>query len=306
MQIERIVCGAWSALTDVSHGATCISLRNKEYDAVLLREPKIWGETDNPFLYGMPVLFPVNRIEGGCFEFENRSYKFPVNEPKTGCHLHGKLYKRKFELIEKSENRISCVYSSELENYLDFPHKFTVTTEHELKDDGFYQTVTVKNLSELNMPVFIGFHTTFNTLFAKGSCLEDIRVSAEISEEYERNADTYLPTGRKMPFDAVSRDLNSGNFKPCALLSRHYRAGGSGKMSITDVKRGIRMVYENSANLGFRLIYSGDCSEYICLEPQSCLAGCQNSPFPRSENGFDFIEANSSKTYNSRIYLEEL
>ena len=79
----------WSAVIDLLHGANCISLRNKKYHAALLREPPENIKLDNPYLYGMPILFPVNRIENGIFEFEGREYVFPINEPSTGCHLHG-------------------------------------------------------------------------------------------------------------------------------------------------------------------------------------------------------------------------
>ena len=83
--------GDWSAVIDLAHGANCIELKNKRYGASLLREPPKNGELDNPYLYGMPLLFPVNRIENGTFEFEGRRYVFPINEPSTGCHLHGEF-----------------------------------------------------------------------------------------------------------------------------------------------------------------------------------------------------------------------
>lgn len=305
MQIEKIECGAWSALTDVSHGATCISLRNEKYNAVILREPKAWNEKDNPYLYGMPILFPVNRIENGRFEFEGREYVFPINEPKTGCHLHGELHNTPFECVEKGDSAIVCRYKADMGEYLGFPHAFEIIQRYELKQNGFYHTVTVKNLSDMNMPVFIGFHTTFNTLFTCESRPEDIYAYANISEEYERNMETnYLPTGVKLKFDDVSASLSVGRYKPFeGKASRHYR--GQGKMSLTDVGRGLRMVYENDEKYGFRLIYNGGDEGYICLEPQTCLAGCQNSPFPREKSGFDFIEAGGQRVYASRIYLEE-
>ena len=178
--------------------------------------------------------------------------------------------------------------------------------EYELKDDGFYHTVTVTNLSEQNMPLFLGFHTTFNTLFAEGSRPENIRVFANISEEYERNMQVnYLPTGEKPSFDAVSMALSEGTYKPFEeKVSRHYR--GQGSMSITDIDKRLRMVYENDEKYGFRLIYNGGSDGYICLEPQTCLAGCQNSPFSREEAGFDFLKIGESKTYRSKIFLEEI
>lgn len=297
--------GEWSAIIDVEHGANCISLRNKKYGAELLREPPKDRALDNPYLYGMPILFPVNRIENGSFEFEGRRYVFPINEPSTGCHLHGELHRARFEPIGIEKSAVKCRYRTERGGYLGFPHAFEILQEYELRDDRFYHTVTVTNRSENDMPLFLGFHTTFNTLFTKDGRKEDIRVFADISEEYERNmAVNYLPTGKKPAFDAVSASLSEGRYKPFdEKASRHYR--GCGAMSITDTGKGLRMVYENDEKYGFRLIYNGAGEGYICLEPQTCLANCQNSPFPREEAGFDFLRAGESKVYRSEIYLEE-
>lgn len=301
-----IFCGEWSAVIDISHGANCIGLKNSRYGANILREPPEVGEPDNPYLYGMPILFPVNRIEGGSFEFEGRRYVFPINEPRTGCHLHGELHRMPFDVTERSDGKIVCRYAAGCGEYLGFPHAFEIIQEYELKQDGFYHRVIIRNLSEENMPVFLGFHTTFNTLFTRDGNPEDIRVLAEISEEYERNMEiNYLPTGIKPDFDSISLSLAEGTYKPFAgKASRHYR--GNGKMMITDAEKRLRTVYENGEEYGFRLIFNGGDEGYICLEPQTCLANCQNSPFPRMESGFDYITPHSFKEYHSKIYLEEL
>lgn len=299
--------GDWSAVIDLTHGANCISLRNKKYDAALLREPPRDGKLDNPYLYGMPILFPINRIENGRFAFEGRQYVFPINEPSTGCHLHGELHRTAFEPIAINKSKIRCRYAATKSRpYLAFPHEFEIVMEYELKDDGFYQTVTVTNLSNDNMPLFLGFHTTFNTLFTGNSHPEDIRVFANISEEYERYMEiNYLPTGVKPAFDATSLSLAEGTYKPFEKkASRHYR--GQGEMSLTDVAIGLRMVYENDTKYAFRLIYNGGRDGYICLEPQTCLANCQNAPFSREESGFDFLKVGESKSYCSKIYLEDI
>ena len=301
---EKITLGNWSGVIDLAHGANCISLRNSRYAANILREPSVSGELDNPYLYGMPILFPVNRIENGTFEFEGREYRFPVNESATGCHLHGELHRMPFERVELTDSRVVCRYRADAGEYLGFPHAFEIVQEYELSERGLCHTVTVSNLSEHNMPVFLGFHTTFNTKFTSYSRAEDIHAFADITEEFERNmAVNYLPTGVKPPFDEVSEALARGDYKPASgKISRHYR--GCGKMSLTDVKKGLRVVYENDEQYGFRLIFNGGDEGYICLEPQTCLANCQNAPFPRSETGFDWIEAGKSKKYRSSIYLE--
>ena len=229
-----IHCGEWSAIIDTKHGANCIGLRNEKYGAKLLRELPNEGEPDNPYLYGMPILFPVNRIDGGSFAFEGRRYVFPINEPSTGCHLHGEMHKMPFAVIKQDKHFVQCRYRAKSGDYLGFPHAFEILQEYELKEDGFYHTVTVTNLSENNMPLFLGFHTTFNTLFTASGRPENIFVFANISEEYERNMEVnYLPTGEKPAFDAVSMALSEGAYKPFEKkTSRHYR--GQGIMSITD------------------------------------------------------------------------
>ena len=302
---KKITLGDWSGVIDREHGANCISLRNQKYGASILREPPEDGVLDNPYLYGMPILFPVNRIENGRFGFEGREYCFPINEPFTGCHLHGALHRMAFEVIEESENYVKCRFRAEKGEYLGFPHAFEVVQEYELTERGLCHTVTISNLLELNMPVFLGFHTTFNTRFLAESRSEDIRAFADVTEEFERNmAVNYLPTGVKPPFDTVSEALSKGVYQPFeGKISRHYR--GCGKMSLTDVRNGLRMVYDSDEKFGFRLIFNGGDEGYICLEPQNCLANCQNAPCPRSETGFDWIEAGKSKKYRSSIYLEE-
>ena len=303
---RTIACENWSARIDPCRGANCISLKQERYGVSLLREPPEDGKLDNPHLYGMPILFPVNRIENGTFEFEGRKYIFPVNEPSTGCHLHGELHNMRFEVLKHERSLIKCIYRAESGEYLGFPHAFEIIQEYELKRNGFYHTLTVTNLSEQNMPLFLGFHTTFNTLFAKNSRPEDICVFADISEEYERNMEVnYLPTGVKPRFDAVSVSLSDGTYKPFdGKISRHYR--GNGLMSISDIGSGLRVVYENDKKYAFRLIFNGGSDGYLCLEPQTCLANCQNSPFSREEGGFEFLQAGERRIYRSRIFLEEI
>lgn len=299
---EKIKNGAYIAQINLSRGANCISLRKNGYK--ILREPDYSKELDNPYLYGMPVLFPVNRISGGKFEFEGREYRFPVNEPDTGCHLHGELHNTEFKLVYKDENKIICSYEADEKNpYLGFEHKFKIDIEYELKEDGFYQLTRVTNLSDKNMPVMLGFHTTFNACFSEGD-YEDINVLAQVSEEYERNMENYLPTGNKPEFDGISNQLANGELNPFGKqISRHYRAGGNGKMVIYDKGKNLSLVYENDEKFGFRLIFGRD--GYICLEPQNCLANCANSPLDRKEAGFDYIKPGEVKEYHSKIYIKE-
>lgn len=299
--------GDYTARLNLQAGANCISLRNERYRAVLLREPGDPEKPDNPYLYGMPILFPVNRISGGRFLFEGREYVFPINEPATGCHLHGMLHQEEFRLAECTGWKAVCVYRARCSgDYLQFPHAFEVRMEYRLSDEGLQHTTQVTNYSSENMPVLLGFHTTFNAGFTAASKPQDIRVLVPIREEYERNMQNYLPTGKKPVFDEVSTALNTGTFDPYAgPVSRHYRSASPGKMVIYDAGADLSLVYENDEKYAFRLIYNGPADGYICLEPQTCLANAANSPFGREEAGFDWIAPGQEKTYVSKIRIAE-
>ena len=302
MDIKRISGGGYVAYINLSRGANCISLRHEPTSSVILREPPKSYELDNPFLYGMPILFPVNRIENARFEFEGRQYVFPLNEPERNCHLHGTLHEKEFRISELTDSSLEAVFEAEYEEYLGFPHKFEIRIKYSLSDGGFDKTVTVINHSDENMPCLLGFHTTFNARpFGKGV---KTRVLLDIEREYERNMENCLPTGVCPAPDRITTELTSGTFDPCSEpISRHYLAGGRLRINILSDKLGIH--YENSSNLPFRLVYNREAKEFICLEPQTSLANSPSSPFTREEAGFSYIAPHSEKIFTSKIKIVE-
>jgi len=306
MRFVHLQSSAYTAVVDLARGANCVSLCHRPTGAHLLRElPTLTAEPDNPFLYGMPILFPANRISGGSFDFDGRTYTFPINEPATGCHLHGELHGMPFVLAEVTEERAVCVYTAEAGEYLAFPHAFTIKMTYHLTDRGMTHTVTVMNCSTERMPCLLGFHTTFNALPLPDSRAEDIRVLVEIGEEYARDMHTCLPTGDRPAFDAVSTALASGEFCPMGQpISRHYRAGGGEQMHLRDCRQGVTVCYLPDHALGFRMIYNGNADGFICLEPQIALVNSPNSPIDRTEAGFDWLEPGETRTFVSEISLK--
>ena len=307
MNIYEIRKGNYKALINVSKGANCISLRNSKYNSVILREPDYSQELDNSFLYGMPILFPVNRISRARFWFEGREYLFPVNEPETGCSLHGSLLQQEFQIVTGGEDYVICSYKATKEKpYMMFPHEFEVIISYYLTDKGLEQKTEIKNLSEKNMPIMIGFHTTFMIPFAEGQESQDIRVGAEVKDWVERNEKNHLPTGTIGQIDSITEQLLQGEFVPCAKkISRHYKCENTGKMHIDDAKKRIRILYENSANFKYRMIFNGDADKFICLEPQNCVVDCMNTKFDREYSGFEYVEPFQTKTYFSKISIME-
>ena len=283
------------AKINTSRGGNLISFSRLGENS-LLREPSYDKPLDNPYLYGMPILFPVNRISNGKFTFEGREYVFPINEEKTNCHLHGTLHQTEFEVVNISKSSATLKYFAGENEYLNFQHKFSVEIRYKIIKSGIKIDTTITNNSNLNMPVFVGYHTTFN--LAKNSF-----VKVEIDSEYERDMANYLPTGKTLEFDEISNSLNDGTLDAYSTkLSRHYKAKKCGKIVVFNKNSNTSIVYINSKNLPYRLIYS-DGLGYICLEPQTCICNSANSPFPRKDNGFNFVKPNKKITYKSKILL---
>lgn len=287
----------YTALVNPKKGARCESLRNIKYDAVILRE-----KADEPYLCGMPVLFPANRISDGRFEFEGRMYKFPINEKETNCSLHGSLCDTEFEVADCGESFVRCVFEKA---YSGFPQAFRMEIAYTLAEDGLGHSVKLTNLSEENMPVLLGFHTTFNVPFLKSSTPGDVRLFAEIGDEVERN-EKYLPTGKILPPDESVIKMNNGNFAPSEKsISKNCRAIKTGRTEMLDVRAGIRLVYETDKKYAWRLFYNGDATEYICLEPMTCAADSPNNGFDPEYSGFSYIKPGETTEYNSKIYITE-
>lgn len=307
INVYEISNDTYSAKINLSRGANCVSLINKQYNARLLREPDYSKPLDNPYLYGMPILFPVNRIMGGRFTFEGREYIFPINEPNTGCHLHGVLHEQEFQMADAGEDYVVCFYKATQEQpYLLFPHEFEIVISYRLVKEGLEQKTEIINCSSHNMPVMLGFHTTFQIPFMDNQSMDDLRIYTDVTDLIERNMDTYLPTGRIVHTDDVTEKLQRGEFRPNEQkISRHYKSGDGGNMCIHDIKRKLSVRYENSANMQFRLLYNGNADEYICLEPQNCLINCPNEDFGIKYSNFEYLKPNEKRMYISKISLQQ-
>ena len=292
--------GDFTAKINASRGANLISLRNDKFGFSALREPDYLKPLDNPYLYGAPILFPVNRISGGQFVFEDRTYKFPINEEKTGCHLHGFLHETPFKVVKSDDNFAEFKFTAtKLSPYLDFPHEFEISIKYTLTSIGIEQKTSVINNSDTNMPIMLGFHTTFNSAFLGN---KNVYVKVDFEREYERNMQNYLPTGNITENDYNSNLLKFGKFNPFSTsISKHFKSTKS--MIIYDETCDYSLVYENDSKFEFRLIYNGDANEYICLEPQTCLANAVNSPFELSKTGLICAKPHSKLEFLSEIKL---
>ena len=303
-QIITIKSGEYTAKINADKGANCISLTHSGYNAKILREPDYEKGVDNPFLYGSPILFPQNRISGGKFEFEGRVYDFGINEQNTNCYIHGALHEKTFTVVEQRADFVSLVYKND-GTYVGYTENFTIRLDYKISKNGLETNCEITNNSQNNLPIFLGFHTTFALPFITSSSLSDVKIKADIGDEIERDMRVYLPTGKILDFDKTSKKIASGEYVSNIPTSRHYKIKNDGKVVLYDKKANVSLVYENDEKYKFRLLYNGNADEFICIEPQTSMANAPNSPFDREYAGFSYIESGKTQTYKSKIYLTE-
>lgn len=255
--------------------------------------------TKNPYLYGMPMLFPPNRISDASFEFEGRKYTFPVNEANTGCFVHGIMHETEFSVVKADKTEIELMYETTKDNpYLTFPHQFSVSVTYSLEGDRLLQKVKINNNSDENMPVGIGFHTTFNTQWC-----DECSVNADVTKEFVRDK-KYLPTGEYDTGSKIVKELHGTNgYNAKKELSALFELGNNHQITML-LSDNLKIHYLLDEKYKYLMIFNtGSDGKYICIEPQSWISNCPNFK-DREQYGFTYIKAKEELTYCSSIYCE--
>ncbi len=303
-KIIELKSGGYTAWILPERGGSCIRL--SRFGAEALRTPS--GADDykaGRFLWGTPILFFPNRISGGCFEFEGREYRFPINEGATGCFLHGTLHETPFETETQSREEAVLRYRATEENpYLTFPHAFTLTVQCRLSAAGLYQRAEFVNDSGQNMPVALAFHTTFRLPFTKSGKAEKVRLRLDTELEYGRNEKTFLPDGRVWQIYPDKQEMADGRYFPSEhTVSRLFRMGKRQEMQLTDPAAGVTVRYTAGSTYRYWMVYNGGHNDFLCVEPQSWLSNCPNAPFDRNQQGFDYLAPGEIRVYETNMSI---
>lgn len=296
--------GGYEAEFAPSIGATCFRLFNKKSNAEILRYPESEERRQtNVYLFGNPILFPPNRIRGGKFVFNGKEYVFPINEPQTGCFIHGNLLNLPFDVISKTENEIVFRYMAKAGEYLGFPHDFTVERRYALSENGLEERTTIANDGADDMPVMLAYHTTFDLNF--GGDPRDVTLEVPVSEEYLRDKN-FLPTGERASGRPRDEQLSGGAFVPAmAPFSAFYKANGKPFTSVlVNRKSGITIRYLCDDSFGFRMLYRGDGDDFVVTEPQTCAIDCFHLDDDPEDLGLIVLGGGKTQTFRTRIGID--
>lgn len=304
MNLITLHGGGYLAEICPDKGANCIRLFHEKTGADILRTPPsdaIFNES--PYVYGMPLLFPPNRILDGRYSFNGRTYEFPINEPARHHHIHGLLAKTPFTTEAQSADSARFSYhATEKAPYLQFPHAFSVTLEYRVDENGLHQSLTVENKSDSPMPFGAGFHTAFKVPFLPGGRAEDCVLSATAGKRWLYDPQRIIPTGEVQSAEIFRRGVPAAH----NVISAHLDMGGNGGVAtLTDEKTGAKIVYEVGGGYRFWMLFNqGGEMGYVCPEPQSWMVDAPNRPFPPEISGFDAIAPGDRRVLTANLRLE--
>ncbi|MGN7357019.1 aldose 1-epimerase [Paenibacillus sp. SAF-054] len=281
--------GRYEAAVLPERGANLILFRDLENGFRYLREPEADGMKDfleNPGIYGIPVLFPPNRFDGGKFAWEGQVYELPVNETDRGNHLHGFMHQLPWDVdyIKGDEYESVVVLSQRVrEGHLYkqfFPFEFTITLRYTLNASGLQQQVSVTNDGTQNMPNLLAFHTTINAPFVPGSEASDYTFKVTIGQRREMS-ERMLPTGNFQPLSTEEEQMKTTGASPYfASMDNHYTAApqdGRNRMELTDNRTGDVLVYDVGTAYKHWMIWNNEAGgKFFCPEPQMNLVNAPN------------------------------
>ena len=278
-------------------GGNVISLRHLASGTKLLREPANLQELAKfPEQFGLPVLFPPNRIDGGKFTFEGRNCLLPVNEIAMNNHLHGLAVGKAWDVVSANKNSVELkyVFSQECPEYEGFPFAFTLKRNLILTSYGLTDQMTVINDGQWNMPLGLGYHSTFPAKSAK------VRLSVGV-DQFEIG-ERFLPTGRHLPWS----EIDPRNwFNPDGINAGFHTLAAKIILDDGTVLHGAQIRYETGLlqyltdeKFGFWYTWNKmGKGDFISLEPVSWMANALNLSVSGEETGVQVLVPGSKSVF---------
>lgn len=291
----RLTGGGYEAIVVPQFGANCVSLIHQASGCQLLRVPQTQRELrEGCNVYGLPLLFPPNRVRDGRFVFEGRVYSLPINEPERGNHLHGFLSQTAFV---ETANGVFLYEAAEAGGYPAFPHAFSVLRAYALSDGGLVLTVAVTNRSAYRMPVGIGVHAAL-----RADSSEDCRLRMEPLCRWAVEPARMLPTGERITEEPLLTALRSGSFRPAAQPVSALLECRPGAEIVLRDSQGAWHCAPDPALRFVTLWNGGGAGGFVCPEPQSWVTDAPNLPLPAETTGLRALVPGETASFYLRYY----
>lgn len=320
--ILRFRAGGYEAVMIPGVGAQIIEMKDLTRGLDLLRIPDrrdLQAFKARPQIYGIPVLFPPNRIEDGKFPINGRVVQFPVNNATGNNHLHGFLRIRPWKVTRAiafgEVAEVEAVFEGDQakNEYAQYLNEFRFKMEYKLSRAGLEQKLTIINQGKEPLPIGVGFHTAFKVPFHPESKPEDCRIRVAVGRKWELN-DRGLPTGKLLTLtpaeEAYRNDGVSPLGEPIYIHCTAEKIQLDGKpfngAVIEDRSKKLRLVYRTGSQYKHWAIWNDDGKQgFICSEPQSWVINAPHVRLAPEVTGYRELQPGETWTEECAIWVEK-
>ncbi len=332
MKIEKILwqgvdavlleTGVYEAIIVPSVGANLVKLYNKEKQVDILRTPtneEMEIFLSRPQIFGVPLLFPPNRIEDGKYSFAGKNYEFPITIPAQNNYHHGIIKSQAFTVTrtrfsaDAVEVELSY-FSNRINNaiFANFPHEFVCKIRIILTDNELTHIVSITNAGTEPMPVGVGFHTPIRLPFSTNTDKSDYKLRLSAGKRWELS-DRSLPTEKLLDLSAEESLLRTEGMtvtgKPIEIALTDEAITENGKpyhgAILTDTKNKVSVYYEVDKEFKHWTLWNnGGEVDWVCPEPQTWAINAPNLNLPREITGLQGISAGKTWSGTTRFYVK--
>jgi aldose 1-epimerase len=220
------------------------------------------------------LLFPFpNRLNHGRYEWQGRTYEFPINNAATENAIHGFIRDESFTVRASEAGdafarlRCACTYDGRHE-YYPFPLEFELecTIHH---DARFELKAICTNQHSAPIPVGFGWHPYFKLAATADEHLLQLPGCEQVAIN-----ERMIPTGRRDSFNAfiVEEQVQDTFLDNCFALLE----GEEALLTISDGQVRVA-VSADAADCPFFQVFTPPHRESIALEPMSCNVDAFNN-----------------------------
>ena len=231
-------------------------------------------ELENNEGFKSALLYPFpNRLKGGQFIFDNKSFQFPVNgsDKNNALHGFGATLPMEVEAIELSEEAASIKLTYDYKgDYLYYPWPFKFSVQFRLKMDQLELRFSVKNTGKEKMPFGLGWHPYY--LLPGG--VDESRLKLPEVKRIEVDGEQ-IPNGVTAKYEnfATEKLIDQSNFDTgFKLIENSERA----EVGITNIHLKSISIWQDS-EFQYLQIYIPPNRNTIAVEPMSCNINAFNN-----------------------------
>ena len=290
-----------------------VSIVDDQWIDLIDPPPDLETLKNRPTAYGNPILFPFpNRIRGGVFTFEGKTYQFdkPAESPTA---IHGLLLTAPYQ-VERADADdksgamlIARLDSREFPEVMrQYPFPFEIKITYTLQEAVLKMDIRIENLGDTNMPMGFGIHPYFRAPLSLNSSPTETLITVPVTQYWELD-EILVPTGKI--FDAMG-DLELRTGKPFAGMQLDHvftgvqTANGVSQCTINDREAGMQLTIEADAQFREWVVYTPPNRPSICFEPYTCPTDAINLEAKGIDTGVTVLKPGEVFTAEIRIFPE--